>query len=115
MRIRSCLRSIQFRKADRTGPCWELEGGKLREGGRAGTTFPGWGWRGLGEGCRKQLRCKHVRPGQARGWKGDQEKESHGMGSTSFCLMWRRQEVESGEIRCGKQPGSRPWVPWMSG
>lgn len=30
--------------------------------------------------------------GQVRGWKGDQERESRGMGSSSFCLMWRRQE-----------------------
>ena len=108
-------RNIQSRKVDRTGSCWELEGGKLREEGRAGTTFPEWGYGGFGEGCRKQLRLKHVRPGQVRGWKGDQEKRSCGMGSSSFCLKWKGQEVESGEIRCEKQPGSRPWVPWMSG
>lgn len=53
---------------------------------------------GFGEGCRKQLRCKHVRPGQVRGWKGDQEKESRGMGSSSFCLMWRRQKWSLGKL-----------------
>lgn len=95
MRIRSCpVYTVCSRSISLLG----AEGGKLREGGRAGTTFPGLGWRGLGEGRRKQLRCKGCQAWTVRGWKGDQEKESQGMGSSSFCLMGGGKKWSLGKL-----------------
>lgn len=57
------------------GPGGTLSG----DGGQA--LENGWDW-------------KHARPGQVRGWRVIQEKGSH-----SLCLIWKTQEVESGEIK----------------